>query len=340
QTLLVLQVLAIAGGAVALCALALAFGASQRAASIVALAYVLSPSAQGIAYGNFLENVFVPLFAILAALAARKRSLPGTLLCAQVLLGLKEDEALFLLWFGAACALWWDRRIGFAVCGLAVVNGFAFAIYEHVTGGHPSIPAYSWRIDDPVSKISFFLALAAPFAFAPLALGRRMLLALPLGAELVFNRPWAYAITRIGAHWTAPLFALTAIGAAYAVAIRPRFATPMLILAILCALTINDTVLKIGRWPYVVHWPSYAHAVALRAYSRAVVVPRRDEGVYAVAAANPRVALADWRLSNTGSGFCPAYNRDGAAFFASLGLAPWPRDVRLCGGVPVPRPRI
>ena len=331
QTLLIVQVLAIAGAALAICAFARACGAAPRAASIVAIAYLLSPSAQGIAYGNFLENVFVPLLAALGALAVRLRAILPALLAAQLLLGLKEDEALFLLWFGAACALWYDRRIGIAIAALALVNGVAFVIVEHLSGARPSLPGYALHVDDPLPKLAFFAALLAPFAFAPLVLRWRLLLAAPLVAELVFNRPWAYPIARIGTHWTAPLVAATALASAYAVARHPRLATPVLVCAIACALLINDTVLKIGRWPYVVDRNAYAAAAALRTAPRDVVIRRPNEGAYVVAASNPHVLLAKYDPHE--SGYCPAYDKDGAAFFASLGIGSWPANATLCEGV-------
>lgn len=335
QTLLILQVLAIAAGGVALFALARAFGASDRAATIAGIAYLLSPSAQGIAYGNFLENVFVPVPAIAGAYFARRRSIVGALLCAQILLGLKEDQALFLTWFGIACALFWDRRIGVALTALAVANGLAFVAYEYVAHVTPSIPRYALQIDNPGDKLLFFVAILAPFAFAPLRTGWRVVLALPLVAELTFNRPWAYPIARIGTHWTASLFAACAIASAYVVAKYPRFVTPMLVCAIVCALFINDTVLKIGRWPYVVDWRAYAAAVDLREHSGAVLISRHNEGVYAVAAANPHVRLSPYKGRE--AGYCPAYDTNAGAFFASLRIRPWPKRVTLCEGVPVSR---
>ncbi|HZO92969.1 MAG TPA: DUF2079 domain-containing protein [Candidatus Baltobacteraceae bacterium] len=333
QTLLIVQVLAIAGAALAVCAFARACGASARGASAVGIAYLLAPCAQGIAYGNFLENVFVPLLAALGALAVRLRALPAALIVAQLLLGLKEDQALFLVWFGLACALWWDRRLGLALAALALVNGVAFVAAEQLQHVRPSLPGYALHVDDPLAKLSFFLALLAPFAFAPLWLGRWLLLGLPIVAELTFNKPWAYAIARIGTHWTASALAAAALGAAIVVARRPRFATPMLVCAALCALTINDTALKIGRWPYVVDRAAYARAAALRASGEPALVPRPQEGVYAVAAANPHVALR--RYARGESGYCPAYDTNARAFFASLGIGTWPRGVRLCGGVPI-----
>ncbi|HYZ15463.1 MAG TPA: DUF2079 domain-containing protein [Candidatus Acidoferrum sp.] len=333
QTLLVVQVLAVAAAAFGVCVFARACGANRGGASAVGLAYLLSPSAQGLAYGNVLENVFVPVVAAFGAVAIRRRALALTLVLAQLLLGLKEDEALFVLWFGAAVALWWDRRIGFALCALAVVNGLAFVAFERIVNAHPSMPAYALHVDDPVLKLLFFVSLLAPFAFAPLWLGRWVLLGAPLVAELIFNRPWAYSLTRIGMHWTAPVFVAAALASAYVVARHPRFATPMLACAVLCALTINDTVLKIGRWPYVVDWKAYAAAVALRDARAPVTISRHDEGVYAVAATNSNVTLA--RYDAREQGYCPAYDTNARAFFASLGIGTWPAQTTLCQGVPL-----
>ncbi len=333
QTLLVVQVLAIAAASLAICAFARACGASPRGATIIAIAFLISPSAQGIAYGNFLENVFVPLLAALGALAVRRRAFVPALVCAQLLLGLKEDEALFLVWFGAACALWWDRRIGIAVVALAVVNGVAFVVAERLGHAQPSLPGYALHVDAPLEKLAFFAALLLPFAFAPLLLRLRVLLGAPLAAELLFNRPWAYPIARIGTHWTAPVFAAAALASAYAVAKYPRVAAPMLACAILSALLINDTVLKPGRWPFVVDRAAYASAAALRGARDDVVVRRPREGAYVAAAANPHVLLAKYHPNERG--YCPAYNTNAAAFFASLGVGAWPRGVMLCEGVAV-----
>ena len=333
QSLLVVQVLAIAAAALAIYAFARECGADSRGASIVAIAYLLSPSAQGIAYGNFLENVFVPLLAGLGAVAVRRRALIPSLVAAQLLLGLKEDQALFLAWFGTACALWWDRRTGVAIVALAVINGAAFVVAERLSDAHPSLPSYALHVDDPLQKLAFFASLLAPFAFAPLMLRWRLLLAAPLVAELAFNRPWAYPIARTGTHWTAPIVVAVALASAYVVAKHPRTAAPVLACAILCALFLNDTALKIGRWPYVIDRAAYADAAKLRESPADVTIRRPQEGAYVVAASNPRVVLAKYDRNDLG--YCPAYDKDARAFFASLGLGTWPPGTALCGGVPV-----
>ena len=332
QTLIVVQVLAVAAAAIPLAMLGREIGLSAKAANVLGIAYLLSPAAQGLSYDNFSENAFVPLLACCGALAARRRAFWWTLVFAQLLMGLKEDQILFVLWFGAACAIWWDRRIGIALCVLAIANGLGFFAFELVHGVHPNDPGYSLRIFDPVSKLSMFLLLLAPFAFAPLAVGRWLLLGLPLAAEIVFMRPWNYEPSRLGSHYVPSLFVVTAIAAAFGFARYWRFARYAIPLALVVMLLFNDTVLRPGRWPYVVDWSAYGRAVALRDGSAGALLLRRDEGVWAVAAANRNVKLepdADPYFRA-----CPAYDTNTGAFLGSLfGRMP----AQLCGGVPVSR---
>lgn len=330
QTLIVVQVLAVALAAVPLAMLARELGLTDRAASVLAIAYLLSPAAQGLTYDNFSENVFVPLLALCGVLAARRRALWWTLVVAQVLMGLKEDEILFVLWFGAACAIWWDRRIGAALVLLGALNGAGFFIFERLAGVHPNDPGYSLQIFNPASKLTMIVLLLAPFAFAPVAAGRWLLLAVPMLAEIFFMRPWNYEPSRLGSHYVAPLMAATAAAAAFGAAIDVRFVRWMIPCALIAMLAFNDDVLRVGRWPYVVDWSAYTRAVALRDGGGGALIERGEEGVWAVAAANPNVRLdphPDPHFPN-----CPAYDTDAAAFFASLkGRTP----AHVCGGVPV-----
>src|ERR1700760_2969514 len=114
ETLLAIQVIAIASAAIPLALLARELGLPPRAATVVAIAYLLTPSAQGLAYDNFSENVFVPLLAFAAALAVVRRAWWPAIVFTVLLCGVKEDSALFVVWFGAACAIWRDRRFGIA----------------------------------------------------------------------------------------------------------------------------------------------------------------------------------------------------------------------------------
>jgi hypothetical protein len=100
--------------------------------------------------------------------------------------------------------------------------------------------------------------------------------------------------------------------------------------AVVMLLIFNDTVLRPGRWPYIVDWSAYSRAVAIRDGGLPTTLRRRDEGTWAIAAANPHVRLDPH--SDPGFTACPAYNTNASAFFESVrGRAPQ----RLCGGVPV-----
>jgi uncharacterized membrane protein len=330
QTLIVLQVVAVAAAAIPLALLARELGLSVRAANLLAIAYLLSPAAQGLTYDNFSENDFVPLLACCGALAARKRSFWWTLACAQMLMGLKEDQILFAFWFAVACAIFWDRRLGIAIASLAIVNGIGFFAFEHAVGAHPNDPGYSLKVFNPLDKVGMLFLLLAPFAFAPLAIGRWLLLGLPMLAEIVFMKPWNYEPSRLGSHYVASLFGATSVAAAFGATRYVRFAWYMAPLALTSMLLFNDTVLRPGRWPYVVDWSAYARAASLRDSGRPALLSRGQEGEWAVAAANPNVRLNPQPDAN--AAHCPAYNANATVFFASLaGRVP----SHLCGGVPL-----
>ncbi|MGA8476238.1 MAG: DUF2079 domain-containing protein [Candidatus Cybelea sp.] len=331
ETLIVVQVLAVAVAAIPLVCFARELGVEARAATAIGIAYLLTPSAQGLAYDNFSENVFVPLLVFGGVLFARRRWLWPTLIVAQLLMGLKEDQIFFVLWFAAACALWWDRRIGIALGALAVCNGVGFWGAERLAGAAPGVPQYRFAVSDASGKVTMVFLLLAPFAFAPAAVGWWLLLAVPLLAEIVFMQPWNYEASRVGSHYTATLLAASAVTAAFGVRRHRGFARVMLACAgVVMLLIFNDTVLRPGRWPYIVDWSAYSRAVAIRDGGLPTTLRRRDEGTWAIAAANPRVRLDPH--SDSGFTACPAYNTNASAFFESLrGLAPQ----HLCGGVPV-----
>ncbi len=330
ETLIVVQVLAVAAAAIPLVLFAREIGLEAPAANVLGIAYLLTPSAQGLSYDNFSENVFVPLFAFGAALFVRRRALVPALIAAQLLLGLKEDQILFVLWFAIACAVWWDRRIGISLAALAACNGVGFWLVERASATAPNLPQYALAVFDPASKISMLFLLLAPFAFAPVAAGWWLLLGAPLLAEIVLMRPWNYEASRVGSHYTAALIAASALAAAFGVRRYPHFARYMIAAAVLVLLAFNDTVLRPGRWPYVVDWNAYGRALAVRGADRRVVLPRRAEGLWAVAASNARVRL-DPRTDPLFPR-CPAYDTNAASFFGSLAGRMPPH---LCGGVPV-----
>ena len=333
ETLIVFQVLLLALAAIPLALFAREAGLSAANANLLAIAYLLSPATQGIAYDNFSENDFVPALAFTLALAVRRRAFWPALIGAQLLMGVKEDEILFVAWFAAACAIFWDRRLGVAALALAAVNGAAYWGVEHLLHAVPAAPHYGLAIGDSGGKLTLAVMLLVPFAFAPLAAGCRLLLGLPVVAEIVFAQNAAYEPSRLGSHYTAPLLALTAIAAALGARHIPALGRAMVPCALVAMLLIfNDTVLRPGRWPYLVDWSAYASAQRTRETMVPVLLGRHDEGIWAIAAVNPLVRLS--QRPDPRFVACPDYNRNARAFFESLGIGTRERW-KLCGGVPV-----
>lgn len=334
ETLIVAQICIVALAAIPLTAFASEIGVPMRTANLLGIAYLLSPSAQGIVYDNFSENVFVPILAFSAAIAVRRRSFWWALFLAQLLMGVKEDEILFVGWFAAACLLFWDRRIGAAVLALAAVNAGLFWGYEHLAAAQSRTPHYGLLVGDVSGKLTLAALLLAPFAFSPLMAGRWLLLSVPLLAEIVFAQRGVYDPSRIGTHYAAPLLACTAIAAVFGVLRAPKFGPWLLPCAVIVLLFFNDSVVRLGRWPFIVDSAAYAKAVAIRETDKPVLLRRGDEGVWAVAAVNPLVRLE--LRPDPHFVACPAYNTNAAAFFASIGIGS-NLPVQLCGGVPVGR---
>ncbi len=333
ETLIVVQVCVVAAAAIPLVLFARDIGASPKAANLLGITYLLTPSAQGFTYDNFSENVFVPFVIFSTALAVRRRLFVLALLGAQVLMGLKEDEILFVAWFAVACSLFWDRRLGIAALSLAVINGLTFWSIEQYLGSRPISPAYAFSIEDASGRFTLVALLLAPFAFAPVLVGRWLLLAAPLLAEIMFAQKYSYEPSRIGSHYTAPLLACTAIAAAFGIRSRPELARWMVPCAVFVILFVfNDTALRPGRWPFIVDWHAYEQAVAVRETRVPILLRRHDEGVWAVAAVNPLVRLDPHNDPQWVA--CPAYNTNAVAFFSSLRFNPKAKW-KLCGGVPM-----
>jgi hypothetical protein len=210
---------------------------------------------------------------------------------AQLLMGVKEDQIWFLAWFGIAAALWYDRMLGVAVAGLALVNGLGYYGIVHALGYNPAAPPYSLRIIFWRQDLAAFAEVLAPFAFAPLTLGWRIALAAPLVAEVTLNGPWAYPLMRAGTHWTVPIVTLIAIGAAIAIARRPRLAPWALGMSIVMALLFNVTVFHIGRYLFPPDDAGYAQARKDALSGKPAVYTNDDEGAFVVASPNTLVQL-------------------------------------------------
>lgn len=287
ETLLILQVVLIALAALPLWLFARGFGLTAAMATLVALAYLISPTSQGVVYENFSENALVPLLAFSLALAVQRRAFWPTLLLAQLLMGVKEDQILFLLWFGVLGAIWYDRRLGIAVAALALGNGLGYMAFERTSGYAASDPTYGLTDAHWAQDLAWFAEVLVPFAFAPLMLGWRVLLAAPLVAEITLNRSWAMPLANIGFHWTIPMVTLMAIAAVIGIHRQPKLAAFALAGSIFMALFFNPTVLHIGRYLFPPDWDGYARARAYALSGNPVVFHADDEGSYAVAAGNP-----------------------------------------------------
>ena len=282
ETLLAVQVAALAFAAPVLYEAGRRFGASDAGAAVVAAAYLVSPSTQGYAYGEFVPLDFVPALSFALSIAARQRSLFWTLCFAQLLAGTKEDVALFLVWFGLIGAALYDRRLGMALAVLAAVNFGAYQLAERLTGVATIHPQYAWYDPDWPKQLAFFAEILAPFAFAPLTLGWRVLLAAPLLAELMLAQGWPVPLFQAGEYYSAPLISLLAIAAAYAVARRPLFARAIPATAAVMALFFNVTVLHWHRHPFRSD-PLYDVARAWAVTGRPVQFPCDDQGAWVVA---------------------------------------------------------
>jgi uncharacterized membrane protein len=297
ETLIVAQVLAIALSAIPLFFFARACGVTEAVAIALCAAWLISPSAQGFAYGGFEPEHFVPLLAFSLALAARKRSLIGTIVCVQLLLGVKEDEAWFLAWFGVL-GLFYDRRLGIATLVLAAVNGAGYYALEHAFGYSPEHPVYGLRDREWPQQLAFLAEILVPYAFAPLLLGPRILVAAPFLVELFATQDRTFAMYRSGYYYTEPFVALVTVGAAIALAKHPRLGRYAVIGSVLMALFFNTTVLHIGRRPFSAD-PQYGAARAWALTERGVDFPCVDEGAWTVASANPSARLVDCGLPAT-----------------------------------------
>jgi uncharacterized membrane protein len=291
ETPLIAEVVVVAAAAIPLYFLARSFDLSKGLASILSIAYLISPSAQGWVFDNFTELHFVPLLAFSLALAARRRSLVWTIVLAELLTGVKEDEGLFLIWFGIASILWYDRRLGVAGIVIGLMNWFGYAWIQHRFGYLPHDPGY--RLYDPhwLTHLAFLAEVLAPFAFLPLFLGRAALLALPFVFEITFNAPWmgGQEFAHGGYFYTIPLVCVIAIGAVAAGAKYPQRVRFVLPCAIVMMLFFNTTVLRLGRHEYPPDWPAYCAAKAASLDGRYHAYAFDQEADFAIAASNPNV---------------------------------------------------
>jgi uncharacterized membrane protein len=292
ETVVVVQVVAVAASSLVLWYLVRALGGSRGVATALGLAWLVSPSVEGFAFGDFTPVHFVPLFAFGLALAIVRRQTLAALVCAQLLFGVKEDVLMFTVWT-CAFVLWnTGRRLALAIAALGAVNLGIWEGYELLHQYHSVAPAYGFYDPHPLDHLLFLIEMLVPFAFAPLRLGRWMLLVLPFLIELFFGHGYAEGLlARSGSYYTIPLVTLLGIGSAVAIVRAPNIARVALALSIVCALTLNPTVLRFGR-----HLSSpdvlYPVARAWGALDTPVDFPCADQGAWVVASTNPQANLS------------------------------------------------
>ena len=289
EIVILVQVIALATAAPLLYALVRAWGGTRFAAAVAAIVYLVSPSVQGFANAEFVPLDFVPLLAFALGLALARGSLIWALVCAELLCGAKEDVGLFVLWFGIVYGILKDRKTGIAIGILAAINlAIYFGFVQHF-GVHTVHPAYG--LDDTAwpKQLAFTAEILAPFAFAPLALGWRVLLALPLIAELFFAH-WAFPLYQAGSYYTIPLVTVVVLAAAYVFTRRPQWARAAIPCALVMALFFNTTVLHFGRHLYTCD-PLYRTARAWSFAHATVDFPCEDQGAWTIAAGNTEARL-------------------------------------------------
>ena len=291
ETMIVAQVAALAGAALVLYRLAEACGVRRAPAIALSLAFLISPSVQGFAYDGFVAEDLIPIAGFSFALALRRRSLVWTLVGAQILLGLKEDEAWFLAWLGAAGAIWIDRRLGLSVLLLAAANGVVYyAIASHF-GYLPERPRYGLLDREWFGQLTFLIEILVPLGFAPLRLGWALVAALPFLFELFFSQDRAYPLYHMGSYYTIPIVVAATVGTVFVIAHRPRLGLYALAGSIVMALLFNNaSVLHAGRRPFTSD-PQYAAARSWAPTSLRVDIPCEDVGAWTVAAPDLQARL-------------------------------------------------
>jgi uncharacterized membrane protein len=208
------------------------------------------------------------------------------------LTGIKEDESLFLIWFGAASIVWYDRRLGVGLVLIGALNFGGYEIIQHLSGYHPHNPSYGFQDHNFWQHLAFFAEILAPFAFLPLRLGWRLVLAVPFVLEITLNKPWlGQELARGGSHYTIPLLTIIAIGTVFVVREHPNTARFLVPAALVMMIFFNTTVFRFGRHEFPPDWSRYCEAerAASDGLYHAYGVDKDD--IFAVAAANPHVSL-------------------------------------------------
>jgi uncharacterized membrane protein len=291
EALIVVQVLVVASGALVLFALSRDSGAAPAIAGAVAIAYLLSPSIQGFAYGEFRPEQFLPPLAFGLIIAARHRAPLPVIVLTCLMLGIKEDIALFLIWFGLATAVWFDRRIGLILVGLSLLSLCVYYALILALGWKPWVMPLVADPSDWFRQLSFLVEILVPTAFA--AFGYRwlaVLLGLPLVAEILLVRLpqiTEYRLYRAGDYHTIPLVTAAFAALALLSGSKPTVARYALAGSLVMALFFNTTPLHLGRSLVFSTDAQFPAALSWASTELPVDFPCEDVGAYVVAAADP-----------------------------------------------------
>lgn len=319
ESVIVVQVLALALAAPLMYVLARRLGAAPGGAAALAIAFLITPSMQGFAYNEFVPPDFVPALACALVLAVLRRSMPWTIVFTTALCGTKEDVGIFVAWFAAWYALFGDRKYGAVIAITALAQLAAFFAIEGLSGAHTLHPGYGFSDPHWPQQLAFVLEMLAPFAFAPLRLGWRILLAAPLCAELFLAQGWSFPLGQAGNYYTIPFVTAVALASLFVLARKPRWTRAALLCAVFMALFFNTTVVHFGRHPFTVD-PQYRMARAWGDSSLPVEFPCEDQGAWVVAASNPNAKLLGCTASEQ-----PARTRGAWSDEALMSRAPWTR---------------
>jgi uncharacterized membrane protein len=226
--------------------------AGAKRALAIAGAAALYPALAGVDFSDFHENGFAPAATLWLLWALDARCWRYAYACLAVILSIKEDEALILLFLAAVSFFVFrarDDRMGMrfsivAACAAVICFvGYFSLIRPSVDPLHHWQPTrfYAWKMSD-VQTLGLqtlgdrlgYLALAfAPLAFIPLR-SRVVVFALPGFAECLLSRE--HATYTMGQHYAAVW--VPYVLAAFAVAAsRLPSMRPMGLCALLCVLT-------------------------------------------------------------------------------------------------------
>ncbi len=222
-TLLVMQGIIVASGILPLVLIARGHGLSYRATAVFATLYALYPA---LLEGNFFylhENCFLPPLLLWLFYAWEKKSSPWVFLAALLVLGVKEDAAVYVAVFALYGLLSGKRRrtsLGVLLLsvlyfllvtslmkrfGEGIMSDSRYGEYIYGEGGLFSViktviqnPLYAVKRIFTGEKLLFLLQMLLPLGFLPLAIRRpaRLVLLIPLVlVNLMTSYVYQYDIT-------------------------------------------------------------------------------------------------------------------------------------------------